>query len=260
MGSGSTEKDRYEDEGPRHQVTISAFEMMDTEVTVSQFSVFVDSTDYVTEAERTTCGEFWVRHVVDEAFEGTSSVHAEDIDDDGDIDIIASAVLGSIGTAWWENVGSDGELWRKQIIDHTWGNSNYGYTRDICTTNIDGDGDIDVLCAKSTDRLGEIIWWEQVHDLEKSWTKHSVDYRFPGVHTIIAKDIDSDGDIDILGASKTSENSIVWWENNDGLGMVWIKHIVDSNFDHAWTASANDIDNDNGKINQTNNNTTDTTT
>lgn len=37
MGSPDTEEDRYEDEGPRHRVRISSFEICQTEVTQAQW-------------------------------------------------------------------------------------------------------------------------------------------------------------------------------------------------------------------------------
>jgi len=55
MGSPVTEFDRKDNEN-QHQVTISAFKMSIYEITVKQFKVFVDSTRYITDAERGTGG------------------------------------------------------------------------------------------------------------------------------------------------------------------------------------------------------------
>ena len=55
MGSQTSEADRRENE-TQHQVTISAFKMSKHEVTVKQFKAFVDSTGYITDAEKGTGG------------------------------------------------------------------------------------------------------------------------------------------------------------------------------------------------------------
>ena len=55
MGSPATEPGRAEDE-TQHEVTLNAFKMSKTEVTVAQFKAFVDATGYKTDAEKGTDG------------------------------------------------------------------------------------------------------------------------------------------------------------------------------------------------------------
>jgi len=55
MGSPTTEADRRENE-TQHQVTLRAFKMSKHEVTVKQFKAFVDSTGYITDADKGTGG------------------------------------------------------------------------------------------------------------------------------------------------------------------------------------------------------------
>lgn len=50
MGGRSVQA--YEDEFPRHKVTVSPFFMDETEVTNAQFAAFVEATDYITVAEQ----------------------------------------------------------------------------------------------------------------------------------------------------------------------------------------------------------------
>ena len=58
MGSLTDEEGRDTDEGPVHKVILDAFWISCYEVTVGQFSVFVNRTGYVTEAERE--GYSWI--------------------------------------------------------------------------------------------------------------------------------------------------------------------------------------------------------
>jgi len=76
-----------------------------------------------------------------------------------------------------------------------------------------------------------------------SWTKHTIDGNFDGARSMYACDIDSDGDIDILGAAY--KDGITWWEN-DGTPQNggWIEHKIDEYFDRASSVYACDIDGD----------------
>ncbi|WP_376696529.1 SUMF1/EgtB/PvdO family nonheme iron enzyme [Wenzhouxiangella sp. EGI_FJ10305] len=57
MGSPSGEADRDNDEGPQHNVSIPAFALATTEVTVGEFRRFVEVTDYRTDAEKSAGGD-----------------------------------------------------------------------------------------------------------------------------------------------------------------------------------------------------------
>lgn len=56
MGSAPGEGGREADEGPRHAVRVGGFLMGRTEVTVAQFTRFVEATGYLTQAERNIDG------------------------------------------------------------------------------------------------------------------------------------------------------------------------------------------------------------
>ncbi|WP_376696530.1 SUMF1/EgtB/PvdO family nonheme iron enzyme [Wenzhouxiangella sp. EGI_FJ10305] len=56
MGSPSGEADRQDNEGPQHNVSIPAFALATTEVTVGEFRRFVEATGYRTDAEKNAGG------------------------------------------------------------------------------------------------------------------------------------------------------------------------------------------------------------
>ncbi len=64
---------------------------------------------------------------------------------------------------------------------------------------------------------------------------------------VFSGDIDNDGDNDIVGASDEGGSEISWWENKDGKGTTWAKHVVDNNFNAACSVYLIDIDNDGDK-------------
>lgn len=74
-------------------------------------------------------------------------------------------------------------------------------------------------------------------------TIYSVDESFDGANSLFPADIDGDGDIDLAGSALTA-GEIVWWENVDGYGFSWEKHIVDRTFTGASSVAAADMDGD----------------
>ncbi|NQT34157.1 choice-of-anchor D domain-containing protein, partial [bacterium] len=79
----------------------------------------------------------------------------------------------------------------------------------VYATDIDGDGDMDVLGAAYGD--ADITWWE--NDGEQDFTEHTIAGDFDGAYSVYAADIDGDGDMDVLGAAYGADD-IIWWESN----------------------------------------------
>jgi hypothetical protein len=106
---------------------------------------------------------------------------------------------------------------------------------------MDGDGDIDVLaCAWYG---GEVAWWENSGEDPIVWTKHTIDDAFPQAHEANAADLDSDGDMDVVGAS-AQLNQVAVWEQLEGDSITWEKHVVGVNFTGARSARALDANGD----------------
>ena len=182
-------------------------------------------------------GDSWSEHLIDEDFKTVTFVFAADIDGDGDNDVLGASYTADDVT-WWENVDGSGSIWSGRLID-----GDYNGASSLFAADIDSDGDMDVLGAANS--ADEVTWWENVNGSGSgdTWSEHLIDGDFDGAESLFAADIDSDGDIDVLGTASVGDK-IVWWENVDGLGNNWSEYLIDGDFDGAKSAFSVDIDGD----------------
>jgi FG-GAP-like repeat/Secretion system C-terminal sorting domain len=179
-------------------------------------------------------GLTWSEHTVDGDFDGAIDVHAEDMDGDGDVDVLGAAQFANEIT-WWENLDGTGLDWSEHVVG-----GEYNLAHMVYTADVDDDGDVDVLGAA---RSAEITWWENLDGTGLNWSEHTVDGEFSGACYVHAGDMDGDGDIDVLGAAN-ADDDIIWWENVDGDGLSWSEHTVDGDYNGAYVAHAEDMDGD----------------
>jgi hypothetical protein len=227
-------------------------------------------------------GTVWTEHTVDGDFDGAVSVHAADLDGDGDTDVLGAA-SNADNIAWWENTDGAGTTWTEHTVD-----GGVDGVHSVFAADVDGDGDRDILgAARDSDFL---YWWENngtsywqrryiefgitgvlsvyVADVDgdgsidvlsaardvddivwweydgvSDWWEHTVDGDFDGAVSVYAADVDGDGDTDVLGAAFNADE-ITWWENTNGIGTAWVEHTVDGAFDGAYSVYAADVDGD----------------
>lgn len=170
-------------------------------------------------------------------FDNARSVSTFDIDKDGDLDITSSSPnLTEI--SWWmaETIHTSVTYPEETTLDDTFMGS-----RSVDAGDLDGDGDLDIIaCAFDDD---EVAWWENTNGDGSNWSMRIVDQAFDGARSVEAADMDGDGDLDIVGSAQF-DNDIVWYENLDGSGTSWSKHIVETNFLGARRAVTVDLDRD----------------
>jgi hypothetical protein len=172
---------------------------------------------------------------VDGFFDGASSVHAADVDGDGDLDVLGGA-RDDFGVLWWENTAGDGTAWTEHAVDEEILGAISVYAVDV-----DSDGDVDVLGAAYYD--DEVSWWENAAGDGTAWVEHAIGDAVGGAISVFAADMDGDGDVDALGAAY-DDDDVTWWENLAGDGSSWVERTVTGAFPGATSVSAADVDND----------------
>jgi len=184
-------------------------------------------------------GLLWTRHLIEDFFLSPRAICPSDIDNDGDIDAFGAAV-GSLDlepeVVWWENMDGIGTIWLLHIIDQDFYSARAAHSNDI-----DGDGDSDIAAASRW--LDELAWWENEDGSGTSWIKHPVSGDLDEVCSIFTVDLDGDLDVDIVVAERET-NSVLWFENIDGAGLIWTQNIIDDDTPSARSVHANDVDGD----------------
>jgi len=218
---------------------------------------------------------FTERQVGGDTYDQVRAIEANDLDDDGDMDIVSvSDALDDL--TWWANNGSqsftqntiDGSIsgiYDVKVIDldrdgdkdilaaasntpkTVWYENNGTETftqRVISSTgdktcidaaDLDGDLDIDIITCDS----GQIGWWQ--NNGSQSFTQFTVSTGNTTPVDIKAIDLDEDGDVDIVSTWQTG-NRVLWYENN-GTG-TFTQRTIDSSITTPWLLDVGDVDDD----------------
>jgi len=182
-------------------------------------------------------GNFSSQILITENAMGARSVYSTDLDGDEDMDVL-SASFEDNKIAWYENLDGLGNFGSQQIIT-----SSALSVRSVFAADIDGDGDMDVLCDSSDNGTGNPSWFENIDGLGNFSSQHEITQDTWGSIFTIAEDVDGDGDMDVLNV-EFGANIIAWFENLDGLGNFGPKLIISIEVDAPRQIRAVDVDND----------------
>ncbi|WP_289039190.1 FG-GAP-like repeat-containing protein [uncultured Zobellia sp.] len=158
--------------------------------------------------------------------DSSENIHAEDLDGDGDMDLIdtnsyysgfnsSPSVIGE-ELRWYENIDGEGSFSEKKIINP---NLNLQVSR-IRTIDIDNDGNMDIVTAGSGLR-----WYENVDNFETIQEAKVISgsgfYDFLRI-----VDIDNDGDMDVIASVTYESGKIELFRNLDGNGDFGKSEII----------------------------------
>ncbi len=114
--------------------------------------------------------------------------------------------------------------------------ANFFQAFPVCCFDIDYDGDVDIFCGG---HFGDFARW--MNDGNQNFSRITVQYNF-SIHGVFIKDMDRDGDKDIVAAACYENGGVVWWENYGGGGLN--KHYIDTDFWGSESVFAADFDGD----------------
>jgi len=149
---------------------------------------------------------------------GYLDVDAGDVDNDGDLDLLASGYHIHL----YENDGTSSG-WDDFVID-----THYSLWLDpIYFADMDNDSDLDVIGVGGTFGTDEIIWWENDGSpWDGTWTSHVIEEPFDSPRNADVSDIDGDGDLDVLAADY--DGGLFWWEQG-GQSTIFLPLVVNQN-------------------------------
>ena len=176
-------------------------------------------------------GNFGVPQIIEDDLSGQiHKVVAADLDNDGDVDVLASAYFsGEI--VWYENLDGRGSFSARKVVDII------PRTDSVIAADVDGDGDLDIIGVSDDHGL---FWFE---NLDGNFSeKKPIDSQISS-RSVVAVDFDGDGDLDILINGHTNYK-ISWYENLDGQGNFGPIQIVDGTGMYANMVAAGDINGD----------------
>ncbi|MFH1013394.1 MAG: VCBS repeat-containing protein [Thermoplasmatota archaeon] len=176
----------------------------------------------------------WTEQTIGSQYGGARSVYSIDIDNDGDMDVLGTALTDNEITLWY-NEGGTPITWTEQTISDNFPAAHHVYAADI-----DNDGDNDVLGAAYGNR---VTLWINEGDNPITWSKQNIDNMFAGAMRVIVADINDDGNPDII-ASSSLGNNICWWSNDGNDPITWKKDTIDPMCTKAWPIYATDMDDD----------------
>ncbi|MGQ0696992.1 MAG: FG-GAP-like repeat-containing protein [Panacagrimonas sp.] len=173
-------------------------------------------------------------HTIDAASGSPRSVHAADLDGDGDMDVLSASLVDN-RIAWYENDGAAVPVFTPHIV-----NASAIGAISVFAADLDGDGDLDVLSASTGD--DKIAWYENDGARTPGFTLRTIGIT-DGAYAVHAADLDGDGDIDVLSASD-NDNRIAWYENDGGTVPGFTAHTIGSTAPGAISVFTADLDGD----------------
>ncbi len=173
----------------------------------TDFLIAASYTDEIVWFENTDgLGNFGTRHIITDGIDSPGFALADDIDNDGDMDVISAFSSLDI-IVWYENLDGNGDFGVQQMIATNVHNPTSSYLVDM-----DNDGDIDVLSALASN--DKIAWFENTNGLGLFGAEQLISTNADGANAVFAKDINGDGRIDVLSTS-VFDDKLAWYKNID---------------------------------------------
>lgn len=180
-------------------------------------------------------GDFGSQKIIDSNVI-SRTIQIADIDNDNDNDII----VGEIGSNYnrklllYKNTDGKGTYSKPITLDET------SSILSIATSDIDNDGDIDIIYCNETSDIKYILNKNGKGDFESTPTTINTSFYYQGTQ-VLSSDINNDGFNDIIAYNP--DGRLAWFKNTNG--MFNTENIIHKTVSHPiHHAITNDIDND----------------
>jgi len=140
--------------------------------------------------------------------------------------VVPIVVLASLRSACAQEI-----TWTTNVVT-----TSASWATNVFAIDVDGDGDIDMLSASTSDDT--VAWYE--NDGSQSFTKHDITTSGFQSVDVFAIDMDGDGDIDVLSVYRP--DTVAWYEN-DG-SQSFTEHVITTSADVPNRVFAIDVDGD----------------
>ncbi len=205
----------------------------DLDLVAAASDVFDDTVGFLAWYENDGAGGFTQR-IINSDHKGISSVHAADINGDGNIDVVGASRAGAVTLAWYAGDGSGG-IGPAQIVT----------TNQITialSADVDGDGDLDLIGGNTTPVNPRIWLFENQGSGSFAAARVVAQNVTSSLRDLEAADLDGDGDLDLVSSS-SFDDKLAWYAN-DGSGTFGSQQIIADAADGAQSVYTADVDGD----------------
>ncbi len=168
-------------------------------------------------------------YVIDEDVMGAKAIVVDDIDGDGEDEIIGTAAQGnSKDVSLWERSGTAPHFtWTQSTVD----SSNWKGV-DVAVGDLDGDNRKDIVAVNNQAR--DIAWWRNLGGTPATFgSRLNIETNYLGVTALALANFDGVNGMDVVAASNNVIGAIlkaIQWYDNDGtpLNGGWNTTIIEN--------------------------------
>jgi len=178
----------------------------------------------------------WQKYVISNNFENAHMVLIEDIDNDGNKDLIVSCGGTVNRIDWWKNNCGTPLSWHQNTVT-----KDFSFSQTIAAGDINGDGKIDIVAGSSG--LHQVAWFKNEGGDSLTFTKNLITKNTELPHWVTICDINMDGFLDVISCGYSSAE-ISLWKNSGEDSVKWTRVFVDNNSSSPLTVVTADLNND----------------